>query len=178
MKTIRRAIKLKLYSTNKKQRKVLALIHTYRKAVNFYLNNFDNTSKLNKDTLALLQTTKLSERYKSNALKQALEIYKSIKNKPALNGKLIIPKFTGFPVLDSKFVSLEKGNKSFDLILRLSSLSKGNKLTLPTKKTKVLNKWLKKGELIQGCELHPNYIIVWVKFNNEFKTTIAGPSKR
>jgi len=166
---IKRAISLKLFSTQKKKRKIIALIDAYRAAVNFYLNNFTKDSKLNKETLALLQNSKLSQRYKSNALKQALGIYKSLRN----NKK--IPVFKGFPVLDAKFVSLEKGQKSFDLVLRLSTLAKGKKIVLPTKKTSILNKWLKKGSLIQGCELHEDKIIVWINIEKE-KTIVDKES--
>jgi putative transposase len=157
MKNYKRAIKLKLFLTKTKQKKVKALIEAYRKAVNFYLTK--NDLKLNKQSLVLLQNTKLSERYKSNALKQAISISKSSKTKNK--------KFSGFPILDAKFVDIQNGNNSFDLWIKLSTLSKGKRIYLPTKKHKRLNYWLSKGDLIQGCELHEDKIIVWVEIEKQ-----------
>ena len=118
--------------------------------------------KLDKETLARLTKTKLSERYKSNALKQALGIYKS-----SLKTTKKIPHFNGYPILDAKFINIQKGKNSFDLWIKTSNLAKGKPLYLPTKKHKRLNYWLSKGELIQGCELHKDKVIVWVKVNKE-----------
>lgn len=162
MRTYTRATSLKLFVTKKKQRKIRALIEAYRFAVNFYLQSFQNErGRLDKDTLARLQVTKLSARYKSNALKQALGIYQSLKNRNK------IPKFKGFPVLDKKFIDIQEGENSFDVWLKLSTLSKGKRIFLPTKKHKRLNYWLERGKLIQGCELHENKIIVWIEIEKQ-----------
>lgn len=162
MKTYKRAIKVKLYLTSKKQRKVKSIIEAYRKAVNNYLIILHNQGgRLDKETLAKVQS-KLSERYKSNALKQALGIHKS-----CMKTKNKIPKFNGFPILDAKFVNIENGKNSFDLWIKLSTLSKGKRIYLPSKKHLRLNYWLSKGELIQGCELHENKLILWVKVEKE-----------
>lgn len=156
-----RAIPISLkFITNSKRRKIQALIHAYRKSVNFYLKH--NNLTLSKESLDLLQTSKLSQRYKSNALKQAIGIKKACKNTTKKT-----PKFNGFPILDSKFVTIENGKKSFDLIIKLSSLSKGNKLILVSKKHKHLNYWLTKGELKQGCELRNNKLILWVEVKQD-----------
>jgi transposase len=162
----KRAIKIKLFATETKKRKINALIHAYRKAVNFFLKSFEeNPGKLDKDTLARLTETKLSQRFKSNALKQALGIYRGCKKT-----KKKVPFFQGFPCLDAKFVTLEDGEKGcFDFWLKLSCLSKGKKLSLPLKKHKRMNYWLKKGTLIQGCELRNDSIIVWVKVEETAK---------
>lgn len=159
-----RAIPLTLkFITKSKQRRINALIFAYRKTVNQYLKHFEaNEPKLDKTTLALVQNTKLSERYKSNALKQAIGIFKGCKKT-----KRKIPIFTGFPILDAKFVSIENGKKSFDLMIKLSCLSKGKRLTLPTKKHKRLNYWLDQGKLKQGCELRTNKVIVWVEVDKQ-----------
>lgn len=147
------------FITKTKKRKIQALIEAYRKCVNQYLKLFEiHDPKLNKETLDLIKTTKLSQRYKSNALKQSIEIYKS-----CVKSKKKIPQFKGFPNLDAKFVQIQDGKNSFDLAIRLSSLSKGNKLTLLTKKHKQLKYWMSKGELKQGCELRPNKLILWVE---------------
>jgi len=163
LRTYTRAISLKLYNTKLKQRKIIALIEAYRHAVNFYLKSFkDQKGKLDKETLARLQATKLSERYKSNALKQALGIYKSCVKKTKK-----IPCFKGYPILDKKFVNIQSGQNSFDIWIKLSTLAKGKRIHLPTKKHKRLNYWLNKGKLLQGCELHPNKLIVWVEVEKQ-----------
>lgn len=163
MKTYTRAIKLKLFSTKSKQRKIEALIHAYRKAVNFYLISLTMfEGKLDKETLGRLTNTKLSERYKSNALKQALGIHKA-----CLKTKRKIPEFNGYPILDAKFINIQAGKNTFDLWIKTSNLAKRKPLYLPTKKYQRLNYWLNKGELIQGCELHKDKVIVWVKINKE-----------
>lgn len=153
-----RAVPLTLkFVTKKKKRKIKALIDAYRKCVNQYLKLFEtHEPKLNKETFDLVTTTKLSQRYKSAALKQAIGIYKSCRKT-----KKKTPKFKGFPVLDAKFVQIQNGEKSFDLAIRLSSLSKGNKITLLTKRHKRFNYWNARGKLKQGCELHYNKLIVW-----------------
>lgn len=159
----KRAVVLKLYLTSKKQRQTIALIESYRKAVNFYLKSFEiEEGKLNKETLARLTNTKLSERYKSNALKQALSIYKGCKK-----SKKKVPIFKGFPILDAKFINIENGGNSFDLWIKLSTLNKGKRIYLPSKKHKMFNKWSEKGKLVQGCELHENKVVVWFNIENE-----------
>lgn len=72
---MRRAVKVTLkFATASKQRQINALLQAYRSAVNFYIKSLWRTrGKLDRDTLAKLVGTRLSERYKSQALKQALE---------------------------------------------------------------------------------------------------------
>lgn len=159
-----RSVKVKLYNSKIKQRKINALIQSYRKAVNFYLSFED--LKLNKETLAKLTKTNLSQRFKSNALKQAISIQKSCKKT-----KKKTPKFKGFPILDAKFINIEHGKNSFDLWIKLSTLAKGKRIYLPSKKHKRLNYWLEKGNLTQGCELHVDKLILWIEIEkSEYKT--------
>ena len=72
---MRRACKVTLkFTTGKKRRALTALLVAYRAGVNFYIRSLWSTpGKLDAATLARLQNTRLSERYKSQALKQALE---------------------------------------------------------------------------------------------------------
>lgn len=156
---MKRAIKVKLFPTKTKKRKLIALIQAYRKAVNFYIRQIvQNTNcKLDKETLALLKTSKLSERYKSNALKQALGICKGCRKT-----RKKVPKFTGHPILDAKFITIAEGHGSFDLYFKISVLAKRKPIYVPSKKTSVYNKWIQQGNLIQGCELHSDYAIIWI----------------
>ena len=114
-----RSIKLKLFCTKAKQRKIIALIQAYRKAVNFYLTELlsNKDAKLDKTTLDKLINSKLSQRYKSNALKQAIGIYKSNFSKDKLRTKNGF-KFNGFPILDAKFISFNNEDKAFDFWIK------------------------------------------------------------
>lgn len=161
-----RSSKLTLkFNTKSKLNKIKRLINLYKHIVNLYIKKLHNSNnlELNKQNLNSINTNILSERYKSNALKQALEIIKSCKDE---NKK--IPKFNGYPNLDAKFVNIEQSNiKSFDTIIKLSTETKGKRLSLVTKKHKKFNYWNNKGKLIQGCELRENYIIVWFKVEKQ-----------
>jgi hypothetical protein len=117
------------FLTAHKKLALKALLQAYRATVNFYIKSlWSCPGSLNKDTLAGLNKdlTRLSERYKSNALKQALEMVSATKKSAkALKKKASCPIFKGSAILDSKFVAIEPGEKSFDLVVRVSSLKKG-----------------------------------------------------
>jgi len=164
---MRRAVKVSLdFATKSKRKQINNLLTTYRVAVNFYIKKLWNgKGSLNKETLALHQNTRLSERYKSNALKQALEMVSATKKSgKALGRKASMPVFNGSAVLDSKFVSVQDGLKSFDLVVRLSTLRKQRRITIPTRHTKVSRKWLSivNSKLIQGCCLSDNKLTLFV----------------
>ena len=153
-----RAIKIGLNQlTVRKHRQIGALLEAYRAAVNFYIQSLWNLrGKLDKDTLARLTQTRLSERYKSQALKQALEIVCATKKAAKETGRAAgRPVFRGAATLDAKFVTIEHGRGSFDLVIKLSVLHKGERLTIPCRKTAVLNKWLAipGAKLKSGCSL-------------------------
>lgn len=171
---IQRTCKVSLkFITKEKQRKIKLLIKEYRRVVNLYIKSlWENKGSLNKETLNRILNTNLSQRYKSQALRQALQVVvltrKSLKSKKKFG---TCPHFSGFPVLDSKFITIELGKKSFDLAIKLSTLNKGNRITLLTKKTKPLNKWLNypNAKLIQGCQLRDNEIILFIEFDIQEK---------
>lgn len=172
---MRRACKLTLkYVSAGKRVKINALLQAYRAAVNFYIKSlWENPGVLDKATLARLpaENTRLSERFKSNALKQAIEtVVGTRRSARELRVTATCPVFKGSAVLDAKFVSVEAGRGSFDTVLRLSVLAKkgcrkGQKIVLPTKATCVLNKWLAQplAKLVQGCALSENQLVVWVE---------------
>src|SRR5712692_4170396 len=98
---MRRAVKVTLqFATERKRRKMAALLEAYRAAVNFYIKSlWTDRGKLDKGTLARLKNTRLSERYKSQALKQALEIVVATKKSAAqLAVPARCPIFTGSAV--------------------------------------------------------------------------------
>ena len=164
---MRRACKVTLkFATAAKLRKVAALLESYRAAVNFYIRSlWVDFGRLDKDTLARLQHTRLSERYKSAALKQALETVISTKKASKAIGKAAsVPVFTGAATLDAKFVAVKEADGQFDLAILLSVLKKGKRLWLPTKATAVLRKWLSipGAKIIDGGALSENSIVIWV----------------
>lgn len=173
---MKRACKLTLkFVTQSKLEKINNLIAEYRRVVNFYIQSlWNNPGGLNKETLVRCSNTRLSSRYKSQALKQALEIVISTKKAAKLIKKYVtMPVFNGALTLDAKFVTLEDGRGSFDFVVKLSTLQKGRRITLPTKKYSKLNKWLSfpNAKLIQGCSLSENKLIVWVEIpDQELKT--------
>lgn len=175
--SMQRACKLNLkFITESKRRKIATLLESYRATVNFFVRSlWDDPGSLNKETLARLPRTRLSERYKSQALKQALSLVVSTKRSAKALGKpCSVPDFSGAAILDAKFISIEDGKGSFDTIIKLSCLKKGSKLTLPTRATAVLNKWREKSgaKLIQGGALSEDSIIVWVEIpDRDARTT-------
>ena len=167
---MRRACKISLkYATEKKRRDICDLLEAYRGAVNFYIRSlWKIAGSLDKATLARLPAarTRLSNRYKAQALRQSLSIVSSTKKSAiALGVSASCPVFRGSAILDAKFVDIEAGIKSFDLVIRLSTLRKGKRIQIPTRRTAVLNKWLAKdnSRLIQGCALSEDQLILWVE---------------
>jgi transposase len=169
---MRRACKVTLkFATAAKRRKMAALLEAYRAAVNFYIRSlWNDPGKLDAVTLHRLEQSRLSQRYQSQALKQALEIVVATQRSAKALGKpATMPVFRGPAVLDAKFVTVEAGRKSFDLVIRLSVLRKGYRITLPTRRTRVLNKWLSRpgARLVQGCALSEEGIVLWVDLPDE-----------
>jgi transposase len=167
---ILRAIPLTLkYATVSKKAKNTTLLEAYRAGVNFFIKSLWNQKgKLDANTLARLQKTRLTERYKSQALKQALQIVVDTKKSAkALGVPASCPHFQGGARLDKKFIKIELSQhlKDFDWCLTLSTLRKRHPIVLPLKGTEVLRKWLAKdgAELIQGCELNEDSVILFVK---------------
>lgn len=171
---MRRAVKINIskFTTKSKLRKLNALYESYRGAINFFIKSlWHERGKLDKVTLARLQNTRLSERYKSQALKQAIEtVIATKKSAKALKRKAKVPNFNGGMVLDAKFVSIEDGRNSFDIWLKLSTLKSGKRTWFPLCKTKMFNKWmsLPLAKLIQGACLTKNksgdwYAVLWIE---------------
>lgn len=174
-----RTIKISLgFLTEAKRRKIAALLQAYRAAVNFYIHSlWEQRGKLDSATLTRLEHSRLSMRYKSQALKQALDVVISTrKAAKVLRTPASIPVFGGGAVLDAKFLIIEDGRHTFDLMFKLSTLKKGQRIWLPCRKTKVLNKWLSRpgAKLIQGCELNERHLVLWVQLPIEKPKTVGS----
>lgn len=167
---MKRAIRLSLkFATKRKKVAIATFLQSYRHAVNFFIDSlWDAKGKLDAKTLRRLapDKTRLSYKQRNAALKQATEIVSSTK-KGAIALKVIPsrPIFRGSAILPKELALLQNGEKSFDFIVRISSLKKYHRIIIPTRKTKVFNKWLAKplAKLIQGCALSENKLIVWVE---------------
>jgi IS605 OrfB family transposase len=160
------------FLTESKKTRLGALLQAYRAAVNFFIKSLWQTPGcLDGKTLARLPKgrTRLSERFKSAAQKQALEIVSSTKKAAWATGVVAgLPYFKGPAILDAKFVSVEDGKGSFDLIIKISSLTKGQRIVIPTRHTEVTRKWLAKplAKLVQGCSLSEDSLVLWVDLPN------------
>ena len=162
---MRRAVKVTMkFLTASKRGAIQALLSRYRSAVNFYIRSLWNEhGSLNAATLARLPATELSARYQSQALKQALDIVTATRKAAKATKKTAsCPVFHGAAVLDAKFVSVEDGHGSFDLVVRLSSLVKGQRITIPTRHTAVTRKWLEHGKFVHGCAISEDRLILWI----------------
>jgi hypothetical protein len=167
------------FSTARKRRHLAALLQAYRAAVNFYIDKlWKGKGAFDGKTVALLEHSRLSYRYRSQALKQACEIVASTrKSAAALGKKPRRPLLRGEALLDAKFVNVENGQKSFDLVVRLSSLHKRRRLCIPTRRTAVLNRWLSVpgAALVQGCGLSEKGLTLWVRLPKpELKESTEG----
>ena len=164
---MKRSVKVALkFATKSKQRQIFALLQSYRSAVNFYIKELWNTKRLkDADTLALLENSRLSERYKQAALKQAYDLVISTKkSSKAIKKHCSRPVFNGSAILDSRHITIEQGEGSFDLVLKLSTLKKGRRIVIPTKHTQMTRKWLSipGSKFIQGCSLSEKGITLWI----------------
>ena len=166
---LRRAAHLSLkFATASKRHEIGRLLEAYRGAVNFYVRSlWQAPGAPDKQTLARLpaEHTRLQGLHKDQALRQALSIVSSTqRSAKALGVPAQRPRFEGMAVL-CHGVNVEPGRGSFDLVVRLSTLRPKARITIPTKKTRVLNKWLAQpgARLVDGCALSEQSIVVWVE---------------
>lgn len=179
---LQRAIKASLQWVGPKDRRRLAaLLQAYRAAVNFFIRLLWREPGLGFTTATSkrLAQTRLSGRYRDQALKQACEIVGATKKSAAATGATPgRPFFRGTAILDAKFVDVvEREDGEHDLVVRLSSLKKGERLTLRSKRTAVLKKWLARpgARLVQGAGLGSGDLLtLWVELPTP-ELRLTGP---
>jgi hypothetical protein len=166
---LRRACRLSMeFATATKRHEIARLLEAYRGAVNFYVRSlWQDPGALDEETLARLppERTRLQPMQKDQALHQALAIVSSTRRlAKALGAEPQRPRFTGLAVL-CQGVTIEPGRGSFDLVVRLSTLRPNERITIPTHRTRMLNKWLARpgARLVQGCALSEKALVVWVE---------------
>ena len=84
------------FSTEEKKQQVESLLEEYKSVSQRYIDLCweDSSLKLNKESLASIEDTSLSERFKSNALRQALSIViNTKKSAKVLNKEATKPNF-------------------------------------------------------------------------------------
>lgn len=179
---IRRAVKVSLKWVGvRDRRRIAALSQAYTAAVNFFVQLLwkEPGATFSTTTSKRLGRTRLSARYRDQALKQAVEVVASTKKSArALGATPGRPFFRGMAVLDAKFVRVEqKEDEERDLVIRLACLNKGKPLVLRSKRTGVLKKWLAQpgARLVAGCGLGVGDLLtLWVEFPAPAKRT-EGP---
>lgn len=175
-----RAVKVSLKWVGiRDRRRLAALLEAYRGAVNAFIRLLwsDPAAGFNTATSKRLTRTRLSSRYRDQALKQAIETVNATrKSAQALGVKAGRPVFRGQAILDQKFakVVLEPERSGpHDLKIRLSCLHKGHPLVLESKRTAVLNRWLAcpGATIVHGCALGDGDLLtLWV--------SVLAPGKR
>ncbi len=167
---LRRAVKVSLEGVGvRDRRRLAALLQAYRAAVNFFVKLLwrDSTLRFSTAVSKRLERTRLSARYRDQALKQAVEIVSSTRK----SGREVgvdpgQPFFRGMAILDAKFVRFESGDQECDLVVSLACLDKGHPLRLRTKKTAMVKKWLAfpGARLVAGCGLTDGDLLtLWVE---------------
>ena len=129
---LRRACRISLdFATASKRRKIDRLLEAYRGAV--YVRSLWRTpGQLDGETLARLpaEHKRLQSMQKDQALKQALSIVSSTrKSTKVIGASPERPKFKGMAVL-CRGVTVMDGRKSFDLVIKLSTLRRGQRITI------------------------------------------------
>ena len=150
---MRRTIKfsLKLANTNKLKR-LAKLRQVYLDAVNFYIKKLAKDNKYilpNREVQEL--NLELSYSFKQCAYRQAEKIWKSWRRNWKKNSRL--PKFKGSLVLDQRFVRFNRGKNSFDYWIKISTLEKNKRVSIPVKNYKYAENYFKGWKLSKGCRL-------------------------
>lgn len=159
---MKRAVKLSLkFCTARKRRLLHALVVEQRAAVNTYLPHCHEGAKLDKVTKALYTGGRVTSRQASAALNQAVSI--TTANQTRHRGRAVRPTLKG-AVTFSNTCQVQPGRCSFDYVIKLACLKRGEPVHIPVRGTAVLTKWLSMpgASLVQGCALSENNVVVWV----------------
>ncbi len=150
---MRRTIKFSIKSANTNKLKKLAqLRRVYLDAVNYYIK------RLAKESLYILNNkevqklnSELSYSFKQCAYRQAEKIWKSWRRGYKKNSSL--PKFKGSLILDQRFVKFEKSKNSFDYWVKISTLEKNKRVSIPLNTYGYANNYFQDWKLVNGCRL-------------------------
>lgn len=165
---MQRSIKVSLaLATGAKQRRLAALLREVRSCTQRYIDYlWVNPGRLDAVTLNQIAGGSLSYRHRSNCLKIALETISSTRKAAKATGVAAsCPRVNGAARLSSLVAKIEPGKGTFDYVLKVSGLVKGNPIVVPFKSHKRLNYWLGKpnAELLQGCTLGDGWVALWIE---------------
>lgn len=167
---MKRAVKLTLkFITAAKRKRIGAVLRRYRAAVNFYIDKiWYHNGKFDAETLRLLVGSPLAYQYKACALKQAQVVVSAAHRKAMTPSESSCPWFRGGISCSRHLLVVEKGTGIFDTIIRVSSLVPRARITLSTKATAILRKWLSVpgAKLIKGGYLCDDCVILWIDVPN------------
>ena len=153
------------FLTKAKRDRLTALLRRYRSAVNFFI---DLLWRGEEPTYHALAGSLLSARFRSAALRQADGIVTAARNAPVAMGSVPgKPYFRGAAILDAKFVTIQEGNGHFDLAVKISGLVAHERITVLTKATTVLRRWL----AVRGSSRSPHSTTVIAQCPGESKST-------
>lgn len=161
------------FADSGKTAKVVAVLERYRSCVNAYIRYiWQHGGKLDKATAEAVPQGHLTFRQRAHALQQAIGIVTATKKSAqALRKTASLPVFRGAMVLSKQLAEITPPRKSseFDLWLRFSTLSPGNRIDIPLKATRPFRKWISQplAKLKGGCAIGGGpgqyYVIVWVE---------------
>lgn len=167
-----RAIKLSLTSASGiKLQQIRALRQRQVSCVNRFIRHiWHNGGKLDGATLKVIPEERLSQRYKSLALNQALGVISATKASIRATGNLSsCPIFNGTVQLSSMVAKVRSSNSpAFAYWVKLSTLRSGSPVQLPLKGSKMLDKWLAQpgATLKPSIGLGDGFIIFYVDVPN------------
>lgn len=164
---MKRSIKISLaLATVTKLRRLQALKYEIHSCIQAYVDSlWLIPGKLDASTLNRIPGGSLSYRHHANCLKIALEIVIATKKAAkAIGHRAGLPQVSGAIRLSSLVAKVEKGRGSFDYVLKISGLTKGNPIVIPFKSHSRLNYWLSKpgAKLLQGCTLGDTWAALWI----------------
>lgn len=154
-------------ATASKRRQLSSLLVRLRSLTNKYIASlWLNPGRLDKETMGRITCPELSYRHRSNCLKVALEtVISTRKAAKETRTEASLPVLRGAMRLSSLVCKVEKGNGSFDYVLKVSGLSSGNPIVIPFRSHKRLNHWMAMpgAELLQGATVSETSACLWIK---------------
>ena len=172
-----RAVKISLReATQRKLGKLEALRREVRGCTQRYMDSlWSEPGRLDANTLNRIGGGSLSYRHRSNCLKVALETLSATRKAAKATGFMCgKPRVHGSARLSSLVAKIETSKGSFDHVLKVSGLAKGDPIVIPFKAHKRLNHWLGKpgAKLLQGCTLGNDWAALWIEIpDGEVKET-------
>lgn len=169
---MQRAVKISLsLATASKVRRLGALRREVHSCTQAYVKSlWVNPGKLDAATLNRVSGGGLSYRHRSNCLKVALETVISTRKAAKVTGKwAACPTIKGALRLSSLVAQIAPSRGTFDHVLKVSGLTKGEPIVIPFKGHKRLNHWLGKpgAKLLQGCTLGDTWAALWIELPDD-----------